>query len=124
MKKIPDTTDLWVPDAITDVEHHCRASDEEDDCEDTAIGERLERRAVHRSLRVYVTNAVWGCDDADPDDGEHPEEFDARVELPEDLSFHDPLEVDEYIHHFLIDKCDCCLIEGDFDWSPEVQRYK
>ena len=75
-------------------------------------------------LEVHVTNAEWGCDDADPDDGEHPEEFYAVVELPPGIDLRDKLAVDAEVHDFLIFKCDCCLVEGDFDWSAEVQMGK
>lgn len=75
-----------------------------------------------RSLIVYVTNAVWGCDDADPDDGEHPEEFDALVMVPDGFDFSDRLVVDDYIHTALIEQCDCCLIEGDFQWGEDLRH--
>jgi hypothetical protein len=76
------------------------------------------------NLIVQVTNAVWACDGADPDDGEHFEEFTALIQFPDDFDFSDPLVVDEYVHDFLINKCECCIVEGDFDWSHDVQRYR
>jgi hypothetical protein len=65
-------------------------------------------------IHVEVSNAQWveGCDDAD--DHDHPESFDAVVEI-EDFDQLDELARTAAIHDALIEQCNCCIIDGDFD---------
>lgn len=70
---------------------------------------------------VYVTQIKWqdGCDDED--DHDHPEEFEAVVDIPIDC-MSDPVAMDSEIHMALIEQCDCCVEECDIEVLGETVR--
>lgn len=65
-------------------------------------------------LYVNVANAEWqpGCDDTD--DHDHPAEFDAVVCI-NGFDWMSPAARLDAIHQALIDQCECCIIDGDFE---------